>query len=122
MRTKKSTKKSTRRKPGKVALKEIKKYQSTGSLLLPKAPFRRIVRDMFQQFFGDLKLAAGIFDPLQEAAEAYLVSLFQDANLLCVHAHRQTITPKSIQIARCIRGERSWCTWEAYDRPMRRYR
>ena len=112
MRTKKSTKKSTRRKPGKVALKEIKKYQSTGSLLLPKAPFRRLVRDMFQQFFGDLKFAAGIFDPLQEAAEAHLVSLFQDANLLCVYAHRQTITPQNIQVARIIRGDRSEWIWE----------
>ena len=42
-----------------------------------------------------------------QAAEAYLVGLFEDANLCCNHAKRVTITPKEIQLARRIRGERS---------------
>ena len=42
---------------------------------------------------------------LQEAAEAYLVGLFEDANLLAIHAKRVTIQQKDIQLARRIRGE-----------------
>ena len=44
---------------------------------------------------------------LQEAAEAYLVSLFEDTNLCAIHAKRVTIMPKDIQLARRIRGERA---------------
>ena len=44
---------------------------------------------------------------LQEAAEAYLVGYFEDANLCAIHAKRVTIMPKDIQLARRIRGERS---------------
>ena len=44
---------------------------------------------------------------LQEAAESYLVGMFEDANLCAIHAKRVTIMPKDIQLARRIRGERS---------------
>lgn len=42
---------------------------------------------------------------IQEASEAYLVSLFDDANLLAIHAYRITIMVKDLQLARRIRGE-----------------
>ena len=42
---------------------------------------------------------------LQEAAEAFLVCLFEDTNLCAIHAKRVTIMPKDIQLARRIRGE-----------------
>ena len=41
---------------------------------------------------------------LQEAAEAYLVHLFEDSNLCAIHAKRVTIFVKDIQLARRIRG------------------
>ncbi|KAK3205855.1 hypothetical protein Dsin_019901 [Dipteronia sinensis] len=44
---------------------------------------------------------------LQEAAEAYLVGLFEDTNLCAIHARGVTIIPKDIQLARRIRGERA---------------
>jgi histone H3/H4 len=43
---------------------------------------------------------------LQEASEAYLVGVFEDTNLCAIHAKRITITPKDMQLARRIRGER----------------
>jgi len=43
---------------------------------------------------------------LQEAAEAYLVHLFEDTNLLAIHAKRVTIMQKDMQLARRIRGDR----------------
>ena len=44
---------------------------------------------------------------LQEASEAYLVSLFEDTNLAAIHAKRVTIQPKDLQLARRLRGERA---------------
>ena len=55
---------------------------------------------------GDEKLKMQI-SPIQEAAEAYLVGVFEDANLCAIHAKRVTIMPKDIQLARRIRGERA---------------
>ena len=43
---------------------------------------------------------------LQEAAEAYLVSLFEDTNLCAIHAKRVTIMPRDMQLARRIRNEK----------------
>ena len=45
---------------------------------------------------------------LQEAAEVYLVGLFEDTNLCTIHARHVTIMPKDIQLARRICGEWTW--------------
>lgn len=41
---------------------------------------------------------------VSQAAEAFLVHLFEDAYLLTLHAGRVTIFPKDIQLTRRIRG------------------
>ena len=43
---------------------------------------------------------------IQEAAEMYLTSMFEDAYLLAIHAKRATLMPKDLQLARRIRGSR----------------
>jgi histone H3 len=53
-----------------------------------------------------LRFQSSAVSALQEAAEAYLVGLFEDTNLCAIHAKRITIMPKDIQLARRIRGER----------------
>lgn len=59
-------------------------------------------------FQTDLRFQSHAVLALQEAAEAYLVGLFEDTNLCAIHAKRVTIMPKDIQLARRIRGERAW--------------
>ena len=54
-----------------------------------------------------LPLSSFIVNILQQAAEAYLIGLFEDTLLCAIHAKRVTIMPKDIQLARRIRGERS---------------
>lgn len=41
---------------------------------------------------------------LQEAAEAELVQLFEDANLCAIHAKRVTVMVRDIQLVRRIHG------------------
>jgi histone H3 len=100
-------KKPHRYRPGTVALREIRRYQKSTDLLIRKLPFQRLVREIAQDFKTDLRFQGSAVLALQEAAEAYLVGLFEDTNLCAIHAKRVTIMPKDIQLARRIRGERS---------------
>ena len=64
------------------------------------------IRDRItQDFKTDIRFQGTAILALQEAAEAYLVGLFQDTNLCAIHGKRVTITPKDIQLARRLRGE-----------------
>ena len=100
-------KKPHRFRPGTVALREIRKYQKSTELLVRKLPFQRLVREIAQDFKTDLRFQSSAVLALQEAAEAYLVGLFEDTNLCAIHAKRVTIMPRDMQLARRIRGERS---------------
>ncbi|KAI4900278.1 hypothetical protein NFI96_023154 [Prochilodus magdalenae] len=97
--------KKRRFRPGMRALMEIRKYQKSTDLLLRKGPFSRLVREVCQLYSQEhLKWQAYALMALQEAAEAFLVRLFSDANLCAIHAKRVTLYPRDIQLARRIRG------------------
>ncbi len=99
--------KKQRYRPGTVALREIRRYQKTSDLLIKKAPFQRLVREIAESIRPDMRFQRTSVMALQEAAEAYLVGLFEDTNLCAIHANRVTIMPKDIQLARRIRGDRA---------------
>ena len=94
-----------RYRAGTMALKDIRHFQGSTALLIRKLPFQRLVREIAQDFKTDLRFQSVAVLCLQEAAEAYLVRLFDDANLCAIHAHRVTIMPKDLFLARRIRGE-----------------
>ena len=128
-------KKPHRFRPGTVALREIRRYQKSTELLIRRLPFQRLFREIAQEFKADLRFQSSAVQAIQEAAEAYLVNLFEgmpsrvflfpacrahalvllrcfplclsDTNLCAIHAKRVTIMPKDIQLARRIRGERA---------------
>ncbi|XP_003369825.1 histone H3, embryonic [Trichinella spiralis] len=100
-------KKLRRYRPGTVALREIRRYQKSTELLIRKLPFQRLVREVAQDYKTELRFQSSAVFALQEAAEAYLVGLFEDTNLCAIHAKRVTIMPKDVQLARRIRGERA---------------
>ena len=52
-----------------------------------------------------IKFQGTVIMALQEASEAYLISVFEDSNLCTIHMKRCTIMPKDIQLACHIRGE-----------------
>ncbi|OBS70934.1 hypothetical protein A6R68_00530, partial [Neotoma lepida] len=87
-------------------LKEVQKLQKSTNLLLRKQPFSRVVREICGKFTRgfDLYWQAQALLALQEAAEAFLVHLFEDAYLLTLHAGRVTLFPKDVQLTRRIRG------------------
>ena len=98
---------ANRYRPGCLALQEIHHYQKRTNLLIRKLPFQQLIRELTQKFKVDVRFQSSALMALQEAAEAYLMRLFEDANLCAIHAKRVTIMPKDIQLARRIRGERN---------------
>ena len=96
-----------RLRPGEAALREIRRYQKSTELLIRKGPFRRLIRQVMNEMFGDnFRIQTGAVNALQEAVEAYMVGFFEDTNLCAIHAKRVTIMPRDMQLARRLRGEK----------------
>jgi len=112
-----------------VALREIRKYQQSTDLLIPRTPFRRVVREIAYGISNSssYRFQATAIAALQEAAEGHLVRLFEcklihhtlltlpilsghmqllhwliysAANLCAIHAKRVTIQQKDIELVR----------------------
>ena len=102
---------------GLLALREICRYQQSTKSLIRKTPFNKLIKEISQEYricpegpetpsvqvrFQSTALAA-----LQEATENFLVGLFEDVNLLAVHAKRVTVMPHDIRLALIIQGDQS---------------
>ena len=102
----KAEKAKKRFKAGTVALREVKRYQKSVDMLLPRAPFQRLVRSIVTDMDHELRFQSQALVALQEAAEAYIVGVFEDTNLCAIHAKRMTVMKKDMDLARRIRGDR----------------
>ena len=100
-------KKPHRYRPGTVALREIRRFQKTTELLIRKAPFQRVVRQIAQKYKKDVRFQGTAVLALQEASEAYMVGMFEDTNLAALHAKCVTILPRDLALARRLRGDRN---------------
>ena len=98
-----------------VELREIRRYQQSTECLIKRTPFQKLIREISQEYrvcpdgpgtasvqvhFQSTAIAA-----LQEAAENFIFGLFEDVNLLAVHAKRVTVMPIDIRLALRIRGD-----------------
>jgi len=94
-------------KPGTVALREIRYQQKhSENFALPKLNFSRLTREIGQDYREDVRYSHNFMELFQLVVEDYLVGILKDANRCAIHAERQTIYPKDLQLARYIRGER----------------
>ena len=90
---------------GMQALKEIQKYHKGADLLTRRVPFQRLVREIVQKRGEGLKLQSSAVLALQEAGEAFIVGLMEQANLCAICAKWVTIMPRDIQLACRIQGD-----------------
>ena len=84
---------------GMQALKEIKKYQKGAALLIRWLPCQWLVQEIAKWRREGLRFQSAAVLVLQEAGEAFLVGLLEQANLCVIHAKRVTIMSKDIQLA-----------------------
>ena len=113
-------KKPHRYRPSMVALREIRRYQTSTENLIKCTPFQRLIREISQEYricpdgpgtpSVQVRFQSTAIAALQEAAENYIVGLFEDVNLLAIHARQVTIMPRDIRLALRIRGDHHrWC-------------
>ena len=102
-------------RPGPVALHEICQYQKTTECLIKKSPFQKLIWNISQEYWicpqglgtpsMQVRFQSAAITALQEAAENFIVGLFEDVNLLAVHAKRVTVMPRDIKLALRICGD-----------------
>jgi histone H3 len=91
-----------RLRPGMGCLREIHTYQGSTELLMTKIGFQRMVRDIAMKI-GAVRFEVQALLALQEAAEMFLVGLYEDASLCATHGRRVTIMPRDIQLSKRLR-------------------
>merc|ERR1719431_255606 len=103
-KTPRSERKKPRYRPGTRALMEIRRFQKTTDLLIPKLNFSRLIKEICMNMVAsDYRFQTLAIMALQEAAEAYLITLFEDCLLCAIHAKRVTVMTKDMDLARRIR-------------------
>ena len=100
---------------GLVDLHEIHQYQKSTECLMKKSPLQKLIQEFPQEYqicpqgLGtpsmQVRFQSTAIVALQEAAENFIVGLFEDVNLLAVHAKRVTVMPRDIRLALRICGD-----------------
>ena len=118
-------KKPHRYRPGTVALREIRRFQKSTDLLIPKQSFQKSMREVVHDTQSDLnamgalkilteppRVTCATVECLQSASEAIITKTLEDANALAVHANRVTVQPKDLGLAIRLSQEPSLDGWE----------
>ena len=102
-------KKPHRYRPELLALREICRYQQSMDCLIRRTPFNKLIKEISQEYrvcpdgsgtpLVQVRFQSTALAALQEAAENFLVGLFEDVNLLAVHAKRVTVMLHDIRLA-----------------------
>ena len=90
-----------RYRPGTVALRETRKFQKSTDLLINRSSFNRVIRQISDNKY---RYQATALLAIQEAAEAFMVQIFEEAQLSAIHGKRVTIFPRDLALVKRIRG------------------
>ncbi|KRZ09930.1 histone H3-like centromeric protein CSE4 [Trichinella zimbabwensis] len=97
--------------PRNIVAMEIKKLQQTTDLLIPHAPFLRLLKQVLFELnprADHVQRLAVV--ALHEALEAFLVHLMEDSYLLTLHAGRVTLMLPDMRLALTLRNRSHYGT------------
>lgn len=77
---------------------QVNHYQKTTDLLIQRVPFDRLVREVAQDYKTDVRFTSDAMEAIQSSAEDHLVKVMKAAQLLAIHADRETIMPKDFEL------------------------
>jgi histone H3/H4 len=79
-------------------IKEVEHYQNSTKLLVRKLPFQRLVREIACDYKSDVRFTTSSLDALQVATEEHVVKVLHTAQLMAIHAGRDTIMPEDLKL------------------------
>ena len=86
------------------SLQLVRRMQLSTERIIPFTVMARLIAEIGQDYKTDLTWSPVAINLLDAMVESYLVGLYEDSNLNCIHARRTDVQPKDIQLARRIRG------------------
>ena len=87
------------------ALREVRNEQAKTNMIIPNAPFTRVVREMTQEFTDqDIRFRKDALEAIQVDTEDYLIGMFHDANLIAIQGNRETLHVDDIKLWKTIKG------------------
>jgi len=95
--------KKRRWRPGTVPLREIKRYQKTSALIIPRGVMNRTVRRHVQQHSPAAQLANGTVEAIQQFVESEMVKLAKCSQELALAAGRITVYGQDAQMYQKVR-------------------
>ena len=92
-------------------MREMRHYQKTERLLVPRQNFENVVRFIGQDLCPGLRMQRKAIDCLHQCFEGHCVGILENMNLLATHAHRRTIMPKDLELQnRILENHQPWET------------
>lgn len=101
-RTRSAAVRPHRFKPGTVAKRDVTRYQKTTHYLIQRAPFRRIVKGVFDDLGLDQRITSEALRAIQSASEDFIIDGFRCAKLCAEHVDRTTVRSEDIALAVAI--------------------
>jgi histone H3/H4 len=83
--------------------REIMSMVRSTCLVIPKAPFTRLCKEVLQDVKPSFRIQATAIGALQESSEQFLTGTMEDCSLVAAHAKRVTIQPKDMQLVLRLR-------------------
>jgi histone H3/H4 len=84
------------------ALREIRDEQNSTKMVIPHAPFQRLVQETAAEFGPSFRFRKDAIQALQTDCEDYIIGMFNTSNLLALRAGRETIHAEDIQLWKTI--------------------
>lgn len=75
-------------------MRQIKFFQSSTELMIPKFTFSRLVREIIQKHDPQLRCSSVAMEALQHATETFIVHMFGEGIMCSHHAKRVTLMDK----------------------------
>jgi len=85
---------------GAKAIREVRKYQKSQTLLMARAPIERLIRDAMADYKVNGRISARAVSLIHASVEERVRKILGKSQLLAIHAKRKTVRTNNIQRTR----------------------